>query len=129
MSDKVRILSLGELPERPMVIRKTGEELGIAKFISDAAGLKKLTIWEERLLPGRRANSPHSHTHKEEILIVRSGVLSVRHGDHVLTVPSGHAISFLPGDELPHCAFNDSREEVHYLGIATNDDMDEVRYR
>lgn len=126
--EKMSIFKIDDLKNYPMTITRTGEQLGTAKVISEAGGLERMLIWQETLAPGRRSSSPHSHTKKEELIIVQSGELSVRHGDEVCKVSAGYSVSFLPGDDRPHVVFNDSAENVVYIGIATNDPDDDVLY-
>lgn len=126
--EKMNIFKIDDLENHTMTITRTGEQLGTAKVISQAAGLERMFIWQETLPPGRRSSSPHSHTKKEELILVQSGELSVRHGTEVLRVGAGSSVSFLPGDDLPHVVFNESNSDVVYIGIATNDPDDNVLY-
>lgn len=127
MNEKLTLFKVKDVGDHPMQIKRTGEKLGIVKMLSEVSGFKGMLVWQETLPPGRRSSSPHSHSTKEEMIIVKKGTLGVRYGEKTLSVPEGSAISFLP-DDTPHVTYNDTDSEVVYLGIATNPSDDEVTY-
>jgi len=127
MLEKMTIFKINDVDNHPMKIKKTGEALGVAKMLSKASGIEGMLIWQETLAPGRRSSSPHSHSKKEEMIIVQQGTLGVKYGDKTFSVSKGSAVTFLP-DDKPHVTFNDTGLDVVYFVVATNPADDEVKY-
>lgn len=120
--------NLADLPERELVISKTGEKLSLAKSLSDAFGLTQLLIHQEVLLPGRRASGFHRHSEKEELFYVLSGTPSVCVGDEMTDLEPGDVIGFKPSPKQPHMMLNCSQEPAVILTIGTNPETDVTTY-
>jgi uncharacterized cupin superfamily protein len=87
-------------------------------------------VHHEQLPPGRRASSPHSHSHKEEIVIVLGGAPRVWiHGTFHDLAP-GDYIAFEPGTGIAHTITNDHSDvAAEYLVIASIEEDDVVTYQ
>ncbi len=121
-------VNVSELPERELVIAKTGEKLTLAKSLSDAFGLETLLVHQEVLLPGRRASGFHVHSEKEEIFYVLSGRPSVLTGEQVVDLEPGDVVGSKPSDRAAHMLFNRSQKAAVILTIGTNPEADIITY-
>lgn len=117
---------IDSVPERELVVRRTGENLTLAKSLSDAFGLTDLLVHQEVLLPGRRASSFHVHSEKEEIFYVLTGTPSLLVGEDVTDLQPGDFVGFAPSEHAPHMLFNRSAEPATVLTIGTNPPTDEI---
>jgi len=118
--------NIGSVPERELVVRRTGEKLTLAKSLSDAFGLTNLLVHQEVLLPGRRVSSFHVHSEKEEIFYVLTGTPSLLVGEKVTDLQPGGFVGFAPSEHAPHMLFNRSAEPATVLTIGTNPPTDEI---
>ena len=121
-------VNVSRLPERELVVAKTGEKLTLTKSLSDAFVLEKLLVHQEVLLPGRRASGFHVHSEKEELFYVLSGRPSALMGDQVVDLEPGDVVGFKPSDRAAHMLFNRSREAAVILTIGTNSEADITTY-
>ena len=121
-------VNVSALPERELVVAKTGEKLTLAKSLSDAFGLTKLLVHQEVLLPGRRASGFHVHSEKEELFYVLSGRPSVLMGEQVVDLEPGDVVGSKPSDRAAHMLFNRSPEAAVILTIGTNPEADTITY-
>ncbi len=121
-------VNVSALPERELVVAKTGEKLTSAKSLSDAFRLEKLLVHQEVLLPGRRASGFHLHSEKEELCYVLSGCPSVLTGEQVVDLEPGDVVGSKPLAGAAHMLFNRSREPAVILTIGTNPETDIITY-
>ena len=124
----VAVKKIAEVAERELIIRKSGEKLTFARSLSDAYGLDGLLVHQEVLLPGRKASSPHYHTHKEEIFYVLSGYPSLWAGGKYIDLSPGDFVGFPPSPDYPHMMVNLGEEPATILTIGTNPPEDEIIY-
>ena len=118
--------NIDDVPERELMVWRTGEKLTLAKSLSDAFGLTHLLVHQEVLLPGRRASSFHFHSEKEEVFYVLAGTPSLLVGAEVTDLQPGDFIGFSPSEGVPHMLFNRLSEPATVLTIGTNPKTDKV---
>ena len=78
--------------------------------------LNRLRVHSSTLLPGITNHPPVAYDDKEEMLIVKSGVLTVQLNDKTQDLEAGSVVSMQAGD-LQSCT-NNSNEPVAYVVIA-----------
>lgn len=122
------ILSFAKLIHHELVSSKTGEKFSHSAVLSEYLGIKNLFVHHEILPPGRRASAPHSHSKREEMIIVLKGrAIAHRGGQHFELSPDDF-LGFQAGDSELHWIENTSSQDVHLLVIATASPGDEVLY-
>ncbi len=109
------------------------EKLSFTRELGRAMGAVKLGMSRERLPPGRRTSFTHAHSLEEELVYVLEGECMLRvvpPGEPAREIPlrAGHAVTFLAGTQLAHCAVNRSDRECVLLVVAARNDQDRVFY-
>ena len=103
------------------------ELLGESIDLAQRSGLKNVHVAHEILRPGRRSSSPHYHTHREELVYVLRGALTlVQESERILG--AGDYVGFPAGVPRKHYLRNDTASDVEYLVVATRDPADETKY-
>ncbi len=97
----------------------TGELLGTLANISEAVGIKNLSIHHEILPPGRRSSPPHRHSVKEEFVYVLSGNPSLWLDGEIFRLFPGNAVGFPAGEMVYHAIANLSATDARLLVIRT----------
>ena len=109
------------------------EGLSFGRELGRAAGALKLGVSRERLPPGRRTSFTHAHSKEEEFVYVLEGecvLRIVQPGEpfREILLRAGHAVSFLAGTRIAHCAWNRGDRDCLLLVVAARDDADRVYY-
>ena len=118
MNDNQRppfIVSTSDLPERRHVYPQSQKQLAPIRSAGRAAGLQRIGINLQRLLPGTRSSWPHAESDEEEFVYVIEGevqawidgVLHPMRADDLAAFPAGTGIS--------HCFINNSDQEALLL--------------
>lgn len=109
-------------------IRSTGEPLGEVLELTRSAALRRFVVYHERLPPGRRASSPHAHSHKEEHVFVLSGSLHVSIDGELYPLTHGDYVNFAAATGIVHYILNNGAEAAEYLMVASIEEDDVVDY-
>jgi uncharacterized cupin superfamily protein len=109
------------------------EALSFTRELGRATGAVKLGMSRERLPPGRRTSFTHAHSEEEELVYVLEGECTLRvlaPGEAPREIPlrAGHAVTFLAGTRIAHCAWNRSTRDCVLLVVAARSDLDRVFY-
>lgn len=123
----MNVKSIRDLPSETLKVKRTGEMLSIAQFLSGAFSLSTLLVHRETIPVGRRASSPHYHSEKEEIFIVESGSPSLWVEGTIIQLKPGDVIGFAPGKPA-RMIINKSDQPAIIYTIGANSPNDEVIY-
>jgi uncharacterized cupin superfamily protein len=101
-----------------------GEVLNLTKTF------RRFVVYHEQLPAGRRASSIHSHSSKEELVIVLSGAPRVYIDGTFYDLAPGDYVAFEPAAGIAHYIVNDCSDvTAEYFAIASVDDSDVVTYQ
>jgi uncharacterized cupin superfamily protein len=121
------VINLRALALRQLRSSRTGEAFSESAVVSEPLGVTSMFVHYERLAPGLRASAAHSHSAREELVVVLSGrVTAWRDGVEVALGPMD-SMAFLPGGAT-HYLRNTGDEVAELLVVASNPPNDEVRY-
>lgn len=82
--------------------------------LSDTAGLKRVSVWQARIEPGKESFAYHAHRAEEEWMYVLSGRALVEINDEVVEVGPGDFVGFpVPG--CAHLVKNPGPEDLVFL--------------
>lgn len=118
------------IPEsyRELISTRTGESFSYTHLLSEAWGLKKLSVHHEMIPPGRRSSGHHAHSELEEIFILLSGSATLytaqEKAPRILNV--GEFQAFAPGEF--HSLWNHTSEVATVLVVKSNTPTDRVTY-
>ena len=127
MSRPECIANIADVPSSHIKIARTGELLGLASFLSDHFGLKRLRVQHETLPPGYRASSPHAHTTSEELIYIIEGHPDVWIDGNLYPLRPGDSVAFVPGTGIAHTLINNADHNARLLSIAI-DESDDRRF-
>jgi uncharacterized cupin superfamily protein len=129
------IVHLDDVPEEESRYRPPfdAEALSFTRELGRATGAVKMGMSHERLPPGRRTSFTHAHSEEEELVYVLEGECVLRilpPGEPAREVPlrAGHAVTFLAGTRIAHCAWNRGDRDCLLLVVAARSDGDRVFY-
>lgn len=106
----------------------TGELYSLSAVLTDVFDLKDLFVHHEVLHPGRRSSGTHFHSHREEMVFVIEGHVTVwLNGDEAVIGP-GEMVAFHPGPENAHYVENNTQLVARLLVIASNPEADTVEF-
>lgn len=106
---------------------KTGEIYSRSAVLTEKLEFKSLFVHHEVIEPGRRSSGRHSHTEREEMVLVLEGKVIAKKNDKSLILGPGDFVGFLPGEI--HVIENQSEASAKVLVIASNPLNDAVRYQ
>jgi uncharacterized cupin superfamily protein len=109
-------------------LRSKSEKFSHSAVLTDLIGFNDLFVHHEIIPPGRRASSPHRHSHIEELFLVLKGHPTFHCGEQSWKVAPGAFIGFRPDQQDLHYVSNDSDEDVHLLGMSSDHPLDETIY-
>ena len=109
------------------------EKLSFSRELGNAMGAVKLGMSLERLPPGRRTSFTHAHSEEEELVYVVEGgcvlrLLAPDEPPREIALRAGHAVTFLAGTRIAHCAWNRGDRDCLLLVVAARSDADRVFY-
>lgn len=109
------IISASDIPERAHVYPQSTEALGPVRGIGKAAGLQRLGINLQRLLPGTRSSWPHAEENEEEFVYVIEGEVEAWIDGHLHRMRAGDLAAFPAGTGICHCFINNGSQEALLL--------------
>jgi len=122
------VINSADAVREPCRILRTGEPLADVAQLVGPETLRRVRVQHERLLPGRRASSPHAHTTREEVIYVLSGTPELWIDGQLRPLRPGDCIAFPAGSGLSHTVINNADSEAELLTIATQLDDDRCYY-
>ncbi|WP_374077769.1 GNAT family N-acetyltransferase [Bdellovibrio bacteriovorus] len=125
----MKILNLNSLEHRELEIKKTGEKLSHSSVLSELIDFTQFFTSHEIIPPGRKASSPHSHSHDEEMFLILEGHPTLHHGEKSYDLSPGDFVGLQPKDPFPHHLENKTNHEARVLVIRANSGADEVVYK
>lgn len=125
-ASKYHLFNLKHLDYRELKNRH--EIFSHSAILTDLLGFRNLFVHHEILPPGRRASTPHYHTHIEEMFLILKGHATVCLGNKKLEAKPGDFIGFPPNSGTYCTIANHSADDVHILGITSDHPLDETIY-
>jgi uncharacterized cupin superfamily protein len=95
----------------------TGEGRAFAANFGAAAGLTRLGVRHERLMPGRRSSPPHAERDEEEMVFILEGSPDLWQDGYLYRLRPGVAVGWAEGTGIAHALLNNSDVPVRYLTI------------
>jgi uncharacterized cupin superfamily protein len=109
------IVSASELPERRHVYPQSEEEMGPVRKLGRTAGLVRVGINLQRLLPGTRSSWPHAESDEEEFVYVIEGEVDAWIDGEIYSMRAGDLAAFPAGTGINHCFINNTETDVLLL--------------
>jgi uncharacterized cupin superfamily protein len=109
------IVSARDLPESTHVYPQSVEPMGPLRRVGKAAGLVRIGINLQRLLPGTRSSWPHAEENEEEFVYVIDGEVDAWIDGHLHRMVSGDLAAFPAGTGICHCFINNGEREALLL--------------
>lgn len=118
------IVSPGDVPEQEGRYPSSDEVLTYFRSIGRAAGLQRLGLHLERLLPGHRTSWPHAEERDEEFVFVIEGEVDAWIDGTLHPMKTGDLAAFPAGTGICHTFINNGDREALLLigGEATTPD-------
>lgn len=88
----------------------------VRRALTDALGTTDVAINQYRIEPGERISGLHGHDDQEEVFVVVDGTVTFETLDGELTVDSGGAIRFAPGEYQSGMNSSDGSALVYAIG-------------
>jgi len=124
----MNISNLNNLMHQELVSEKTGEIYSKSVVLTELFGFQAIFVHHEILPPGRRTSAPHSHTLREEMIVVLNGSPTCHFGNQTFLMKSGDFIGFKPGSSELHYIENVTNEVVHLLVVCSHPKDDQIIY-
>lgn len=125
----MEVMNLNSLSHRELVSSKTGEAYSKSAVLTEFFGFQDVFVHHEILQPGRKNSALHSHSLREEMVIVLNGSPICHFGKQQIQMKPGDVIGFKPSTAETHCIENVSdNETVHLLVICSNPKDDRTIY-
>jgi uncharacterized cupin superfamily protein len=110
------VISPSDVPEKERgPYPHSDERLGFSRPIGAAAGLLKIGLHVQRLLPGQRSSWPHAEEDEEEFVYVLEGTVDLWLDGEVHSMKAGDLAAFPSGTGISHCVLNNSDAEAVLL--------------
>ena len=124
----MKINNINDLAHQDLTSSKTGETYSKSLVLTDLLEFKDIFVHHEILLPGRRTSAPHSHSLREEMVIVLNGSPTCHLGDQTLKMKTGDFVGFSSGSSELHYIENTMDEVARFLVICSCPQGDCVVY-
>lgn len=109
------IRSADEIVEYAHIYPQSTESMGPSRALGKAAGLVRLGINLQRLLPGTRSSWPHAEENEEEFIYVIEGEVDAWVDGYLHPMKAGDLAAFPAGTGISHCFINNSTAPVLLL--------------
>ncbi len=129
LAQNQHLMKIGNLKElrHKELTSKTGERFSLSAVMTDLVEHKGIFVRHEIIPSGRRTSAPHSHTAKEEMVVVLSGSIRAHLGEDTFDLNEGSFTTFVPGGS-GHFLENVSEREATCLVICSKPNEDEILY-
>ena len=110
------IISTSDVHEGPLGrYPNSDEDLSSGRNIGKVAGLLRIGLHIERLLPGHRTSFPHAEEDEEEFVFVLEGEVDAWVDGHLYPMASGDLAAFPAGTGIAHTILNNGEKEAILL--------------
>jgi uncharacterized cupin superfamily protein len=109
-------------------IRSTREALSESANLTGTAGLHQFVVYHDILPVGRRTSSAHSHSTREEFVLVLAGTMTLWIDGHTRQLQSGDYVALPAGADEKHYMYNDGPSDAQYVMVATTPADDAITY-
>ncbi|MBC7663460.1 MAG: cupin domain-containing protein [Caulobacter sp.] len=109
------IVSTADVPERRHVYPNSDEPMGAARRLGSAAGLQRIGINLQRLVPGSRSSWPHAESDEEEFAYVVEGEVDAWIDGRLHRMLAGDLAAFPAGTGISHCFINNGDRDALLL--------------
>lgn len=109
------IVSANEVPEYSHVYPQSTEQMGPVRLVGKTAGLVRIGVNLQRLLPGTRSSWPHAEEDEEEFVYVVDGEVDAWIDGNIHRMTAGDLAAFPAGTGISHCFINNGVREVLLL--------------
>ena len=109
------IVSAHEAPESAHVYPQSTEQLGPVRRLGKLAGLVRIGVNLQRLLPGTRSSWPHAEENEEEFVYVVEGEVDAWVNGDLHHMVAGDLAAFPAGTGVCHCFVNNGEREALLL--------------
>lgn len=109
-------------------IRSTREALSESANLTGDAGLKQFVVYHDILPVGRRTSSAHSHSTREEFVLVLAGTLTLWVDGAIRQLQTGDYVALPAASAEKHYMYNDGPSEAQYVMVATMPADDIITY-
>jgi uncharacterized cupin superfamily protein len=103
-----------------------GKDYSLSASLGDVLGFSRVHVSHEVLLPGRRGSGAHSHSLKEELIVVLRGRVVAHDGEERVELVAGEFVGFYPGKSEFHYYENISESDAELLVVSSVDERDQV---
>jgi len=97
------------------VYPQSTEPMGPVRRLGKEAGLKRIGINIQRLLPASRSSWPHAEEDEEEFVYVIRGEVEAWIDGHLHRMTTGDLAAFPAGAGISHCFLNDTASDAVLL--------------
>ncbi len=101
------IIATTDVEEKPGKYPKSAEQLSSGRAIGRAAGLLRIGLHVERLLPGHRTSYPHAEQDEEEFVYILEGEVDAWIDGETHRMRAGDLAAFPAGTGIAHTFIND----------------------
>jgi uncharacterized cupin superfamily protein len=109
------IVSTTDVPERSHVYPNSDEPMGPSRAVGRAAGLVRIGIHVQRVLPGQRISWPHAEEKEEEFVYVLEGEIDAWVDGVLYPMKAGDLAAFPAGTGICHTFLNNGAREATLL--------------
>jgi uncharacterized cupin superfamily protein len=109
------IVSTSELPEYSHVYPQSEEAMAPVRRLGRAAGLVRIGINVQRMLPGTRSSWPHAESDEVEFVYLIQGEVDAWLDGELHHMIAGDLAAFPAGTGICHCFINNSEHEALLL--------------
>jgi uncharacterized cupin superfamily protein len=109
-------------------ITSTREALSECANLTGDAGLRQFVVYHDILPVGRKTSSAHSHSTREEFVLVLAGTLTLWTDGQTRQLQIGDYVALAAGTGVKHYMYNEGPSEVQYMMVATMPPDDVISY-
>ncbi len=109
------IVSTADLAERRHIYPQSQEQMAPNRAAGRVAGLQRIGINLQRLLPGTRSSWPHAESDEEEFVYVIEGEVQAWIDGELHAMRAGDLAAFPAGTGISHCFINNSDRDALLL--------------
>ena len=109
------IVSTNDVPEKTHSYPDSDEKMSPGRAIGKQAGMRRIGLHVERVVPGSRTSFPHAEELEEEFAYVLEGELDVWVDGTIHHIVKGDLVAFPAGTGIAHTFLNDGEHDALLL--------------